>query len=82
MVYSSSRLFPFDADGDGDAQGNPAADRRAGGIGTEPLLAFDVPITQRPFSLDVAVIPDPVRAGPSATPASALPGCAPRRSSR
>ena len=41
----------------------PAADRRAGGIGTEPLLAFDVPITQRPFSFDVAVIPDPVRAG-------------------
>ncbi len=63
LVYSSSRLFPFDADGDGDAQGNPAADRRAGGIGTEPLLAFDVPITQRPFSLDVAVIADPVRPG-------------------
>jgi RoxA-like, cytochrome c-like len=63
VVYSSSRLFPFDADGDGDAQGNPAADRRAGGIGTEPLLAFDVPITQRPFSFDVSVIPDPVRAG-------------------
>ena len=35
----------------------PAADRRAGGIGTEPLLAFDVPITQRPFSVDVAVDP-------------------------
>jgi len=63
LVYSSSRLFPFDADGDGDAQGNPAADRRAGGIGTEPLLAFDVPITQRPFSLEVAAIPDPARAG-------------------
>jgi len=63
LVYSTSRLFPFDADGDGDAQGNPAADRRAGGIGTEPLLAFDVPVTQRPFSLDLAAIPDPVRAG-------------------
>jgi hypothetical protein len=63
IVYSSSRLFPFDADGDGDAQGDPAADRRAGGIGTEPLLAFDVPITQRPFALDVAVISDPARAG-------------------
>jgi len=62
-VWSSSRLFPFDADGDGDAQGNPAADRRAGGIGTEPLLAFDVPITQRPFTIDVAVIGDPVRPG-------------------
>ena len=63
LVYSSSRLFPFDADGDGDAQGNPAADRRAGGIGTEPLLAFDVPIPQRPFTIDVATIADPVRPG-------------------
>jgi len=63
LVYSSSRLFPFDADGDGDAQGNPAADRRAGGIGTEPLLAFDVPVTQRPFTIDVATISDPVRPG-------------------
>ncbi len=63
VVWSSSRLFPFDADGDGDAQGNPAADRRAGGIGTEPLLAFDVPVTQRPFAIDVAVISDPARAG-------------------
>jgi hypothetical protein len=63
IVWSSSRLFPFDADGDGDAQGNAAADRRAGGIGTEALLAFDVPITQRPFALDVAVIPDAARPG-------------------
>src|SRR5205085_8294117 len=63
VVYSSSRLFPFDANGDGDAQGDPSADRRAGGIGTEPLLAFDVPITQRPFTIDVAVIGDPVRPG-------------------
>jgi hypothetical protein len=63
MVFSSSRLFPFDADGDGDAQGKPAADRRAGGIGTEPLLAFDVPVTQRPFAIDVPVISDPARAG-------------------
>ena len=63
MVFSSSRLFPFDADGDGDAQKNPSADRRAGGIGTEPLLAFDVPITQRPFTIDVAVITDATRPG-------------------
>jgi len=62
-VWSSSRLFPFDADGDGDAQGNPAADRRAGGIGTEPLLAFDVPVTQRPFAIDAAVISDAARPG-------------------
>jgi hypothetical protein len=56
LVYSNSRLFPFDADGDGDAQGDAPADARAGGIGTEPLLAFDVPRTERPFSLEVSVI--------------------------
>jgi hypothetical protein len=62
-VYSGSRLLPFDADGDGDAQGNPAADTRAGGIGTDPLLAFDVPGPQRPFSLEAAIISDPARPG-------------------
>jgi hypothetical protein len=63
LVYSSSRLFPFDADGDGDAQLDPAADRRAGGIGTEPFLAFDVPRGQWPFSVEVPVISDPQRPG-------------------
>jgi hypothetical protein len=56
LVYSGSRLFPFDADGDGDAQLHPAADARAGGIGTEPLLAFDVPRPEWPFGLDLAVL--------------------------
>jgi hypothetical protein len=56
LVYSNSRLFPFDADGDGDAQGDPAADARAGGIGTDPLLAFDVPRPERPFALELPVM--------------------------
>jgi hypothetical protein len=56
MVYSSSRLFPFDANGDGDAQLHPVADARAGGIGTEPLLAFDVPRPEWPFGLDLPVL--------------------------
>jgi hypothetical protein len=63
LVFSSSRLFPFDADGDGDAQRNPAADRSAGGIGTDPWLAFDVPRAEWPFAIDVATISDPTRAG-------------------
>ncbi len=63
LVYSSSRLFPFDADGDGDAQLAPEADRRAGGIGTDPWLAFDVPRGEWPFAVDVPAISDPVRAG-------------------
>jgi hypothetical protein len=67
LVYSSSRLYPFDADGDGDAQLDPAADRRAGGIGTEPFLAFDVPRGQWPFSIEVPVVTDANRAGHVAT---------------
>jgi len=63
LVYSSGRLYPFDADGDGDAQRNPAADRNAGGIGTDPWLAFDVPRPEWPFAIDVATISDPARAG-------------------
>ena len=63
LVYSSGRLFPFDADGDGDAQLNPAADRRAGGIGTDPWLAFDVPRPEWPFAIEVPTISDPTSAG-------------------
>jgi hypothetical protein len=62
-VYSSSLLFPFDADGDGDAQLDPEADRRAAGIGTDAWLAFDVPRGQWPFSIDVPVIDNPARPG-------------------
>jgi hypothetical protein len=56
LVYSGSRLFPFDADGDGDAQLHAEADARAGGIGTDPLLAFDVPRPEWPFALDLPVL--------------------------
>jgi hypothetical protein len=63
LVFSSSRLFPFDADGDGDAQLHPDADRRAGGIGTDPWLAFDVARGEWPFGMDVPTISDPTRAG-------------------
>jgi hypothetical protein len=70
VAYSSSRLFPFDADGDGNAQGDEADDARAGGIGTEALLAFDVPARDRPggrFGRDVPVIGDAAHAGPVRT---------------
>ena len=63
LVYSSGRLFPFDANGDGDAQLDPAADRRAGGIGTDPWLAFDVARREWPFAIDVPTISDPTRPG-------------------
>lgn len=59
VVYSSSLLLPFDADGDGAAQDDEADDARAGGIGTEALLAFDVPRPERPrggFNLEAPTL--------------------------
>jgi hypothetical protein len=67
FAATSSRLFPFDANGDGNAQGDESGDARAGGIGTEPLLAFDVPRPDRPsgrFGIEVPLIGDAVHAGP------------------
>ena len=82
VVCSSSRLFPFDADGDGDAQGNPG--RRPARRRHRHRAAARVrrPDHAAAVLVDVAVIPDPARPGPSAAPASAPAGCAPRRSSR
>lgn len=59
MAFSSSLLLPFDADLDGNAQDDEAGDLAAGGIGTEALLAFDVPKPDRPpggFSLELPLI--------------------------
>jgi hypothetical protein len=49
-------MFPFDADGDGNAQGDEADDARAGGIGTEPLIQIEIPPSQRAKGVDIAVI--------------------------
>ena len=55
-MYSSSLLLPFDANENGKAQDDEPSDARAGGIGTEALLAFDVPRRDRPstgFAIDL-----------------------------
>ena len=59
VVYSSSLLLPLDANGNGKAQDDEAADAAAGGLGTEALLAFDVPRPERPatgFAMDVPAL--------------------------
>jgi hypothetical protein len=56
LVYSSSRIFPFDADGDGLSQGDEADDARAGGIGTEPLIQIETPAAHPPPPKHVPVI--------------------------
>jgi hypothetical protein len=75
LAYSSGMLLPFDVDGDGNAQGDEADDERAGGIGTEALLSFDVPRSERPggrFSVDLFAIPDVRHAGPTRRLASGV----------
>lgn len=70
VVYSSSLLLPFDANADGKAQDDEAADARAGGIGTEALLAFDVPRPERPasgFGLDLTALTKLHETGPIET---------------
>ena len=70
VVYSSSLLLPFDANANGKAQGDEAADRRAGGIGTEALLAFDVPRPERPasgFALELTSLAKLHQTGPIGT---------------
>jgi len=67
VVYSSSLLLPFDANANGEAQDDEAADARAGGIGTEALLAFDVPRPERPasgFALDLTSLAKLHETGP------------------
>jgi len=67
IVYSSSLLLPFDANANGKAQDDEAADGRAGGIGTEALLAFDVPRSERPpggFALDLTALTKVHATGP------------------
>jgi hypothetical protein len=66
VAYSSGWLLPFDTDGDGNAQDDEADDARAGGIGTEALLSFDVPRSERPrgFGVELPVIADARHAGP------------------
>ena len=56
LVYSSSMIFPFDADGDGLAQGDEADDARAGGIGTEPLIEIETPAAHPPPPRHLPVI--------------------------
>ena len=70
VAYSSSLLLPLDANGNGKAQDDERADAEAGGIGTEALLAFDVPRPERPaagFSLGVPSLTAVHAAGPIET---------------
>jgi hypothetical protein len=42
IPYTNCRILPFDADGDGRAQGDERDDLAAGGIGTDALFGFEV----------------------------------------
>jgi hypothetical protein len=42
IPYTNCSILPFDADGDGRAQGDERDDMAAGGIGTDALFGFEV----------------------------------------
>ncbi len=42
IPYTSCLILPFDADGDGRAQGDEGDDLKAGGIGTDSLFGYEV----------------------------------------
>jgi hypothetical protein len=42
VTYTSCLILPFDADGDGRAQGDEEDDLKAGGIGTDSLFGYEV----------------------------------------
>ena len=66
ITYRLGWPSPFDADGDGVAQDDETEDQRAGGIGNEALLSFDVPRSERPqrtFTVELPVIADALQAG-------------------
>lgn len=65
LVYSSSRLLPFDANLNGRAQGDEIADAAAGGIGTDPSIQVEVPPAVKRSSLHLPLIRFLNRFGPA-----------------
>ena len=67
IPYSNCRIFPFDADGDGRAQGDERDDLAAGGIGTDAMFGFEVDrreLADKNVRMPITRIPSTHRQGP------------------
>lgn len=76
IPYTNCALLPFDADGDGRAQGDERDDLAAGGIGTDAVFGFEVDrreLTDKNVRAKVTRIPSVYRKGRAETVAIAGP---------
>jgi hypothetical protein len=70
IPYTNCSILPFDADGDGHAQGDESDDLAAGGIGTDALFGFEVDrraLADKDVRMPITRIPTIHRRGPSET---------------
>jgi len=68
IPYTNCSILPFDADGDGRAQGDELDDMRAGGIGTDALFGFEVDrrtLADKNVRMPIVRIPSLHRRGPT-----------------
>jgi hypothetical protein len=67
IPYTNCSVLPFDADGDGVAQGDERDDLAAGGIGTDALFGFEVDrrsLSDKNVRMPITRIPSTHRKGP------------------
>ena len=70
IPYTNCSILPFDADGDGRAQGDERDDMAAGGIGTDALFGFEVDrraLADKDVRMPITRIPSIHRQGPVET---------------
>jgi hypothetical protein len=70
IPYTNCSILPFDADGDGRAQGDERDDLAAGGIGTDAMFGFEVDrraLADKDVRMPVMRIPSTHRKGPVET---------------
>jgi hypothetical protein len=70
IPYTNCSILPFDADGDGRAQGDERDDLAAGGIGTDALFGFEVDrraLADKNVRMPITRIPSTHRRGPAET---------------
>lgn len=70
IPYTNCGILPFDADGDGRAQGDERDDMAAGGIGTDALFGFEVDrrdLADKNVRMTITRIPSVHRKGPVET---------------
>jgi hypothetical protein len=70
IPYTNCSILPFDADGDGRAQGDERDDLAAGGIGTDAFFGFEIDrraLSDKNVRMPITRLPSVHRKGPTET---------------